>query len=148
MGECSSCGLDLPGGEQLCPQCDPAQHAALTAPQSSSSDSWSAYMDSLLWISVSYACLTYLPGFAKVIVLGVGLLVIWCLFFWAQSKRPWKKCGTPPENLSFILGLCCGVLWKITGADLWERLCGASMLVSAGYRAFYRAIDWAKSTRR
>jgi hypothetical protein len=148
MGKCSSCGLDLPGYEQLCRQCYLAQYAALEAPKDSSSYGLSAYIDLLFWIFVSYGFLTYTPGFAKVVVLGLGLVIIWCLFFWAQSKRPWKKHGTPPQHLSFILGLCCGVVWKITGADLWGRLCGACMLVSAGHRAVYRAIDWAKTARR
>ena len=148
MGECSSCGVDLPEGEQQCRQCYLAQYAALTAPEGSSSYSWSAYMDLLLWIFVSYAFLTYMPGLAKAVVLGVGLLVIWALNSWALSKRPWKGYGTPPQQLSFILAVCCGVVWKITGADVWFRLGGACTLVSASYTAVYRAIDWAKTARR
>jgi hypothetical protein len=148
MGQCSSCGLDLPGSEQLCRQCYLSEYSTLTAPKSTSSHSGSAYMDLLLWIFVSYAFLTYTPGFAKVVVLGVGLFVIWGLHFWALSQRPRKNYGTPPERLSFILGLCCGVVWKITGADVWFRLCGACVLVSAGYRVVYRATDLAKAAHR
>lgn len=148
MGQCSSCGHDLPESEQLCRDCYLAQYGALTAPQGSSSYSWSALMDSLLWIFVSYAFLTYLPGFAKVVVLGVSLVVVWCLFFWAKWKKPWKRYGTPPEQLSFILAICCGVVWKITGVDVWFRLGGACILVSAAYRAVYRATDLAKTGRR
>jgi hypothetical protein len=149
MGKCSSCGLDLPGGEQLCRRRYLAQYSTLTAPEGSSSYSWSVHMDLLLWIFVSYAFLTYLPGFAKAVVLGVGFVVILCLDLWAFSQRPWKRYGTPPpEQLSFILGLCCGVVWKITGADVWFRLGGACILVSATYRAVRIATDLAKTTRR
>jgi hypothetical protein len=105
-------------------------------------------MDLLLWIFVSYAFLTYIPGFAKAVVLGAGLLVIWRLHLWALSQTPRKNYGTPPVRLSFILGLGCGVVWKITDADVWFRLCGACMLVSAGYRVVYRATDLAKAARR
>ena len=149
MGKCSSCGLDLPGDEQLCRRCYLAQYSTLTAPEGRSSDSWPVYMDLLLWISVSYALLTYLSGFTKVVVLGAGFLAVWSLDLWALSQRPWKRYGSPPpERLSFILCLCCGVVWKITDADVWFRLGGACILASAGYRVFYRATDWAKTARR
>lgn len=140
MGQCSSCGLDLPGSEQICRQCLLAKSATLTAPTDGSSYSWATCINSLLWIVVSYAFLTYMPGFATVVVLGLALLIVLCLDFWAFSRRPWKRYGTlPPEQISFIFALCCGAVWKITGADVWFRLCGASMLVCAGYRIAYRA---------
>jgi hypothetical protein len=120
MGKCSSCGLDLPGSEQLCRECYLAQYAALTAPEDSSSYIGPAYMHLLLWILVSYAFVTYMPVLAKAVVLGVGLVVIFGLHFWALSRRPWKRYGSPPERLSFILAVGCGVVWKITGADVWE----------------------------
>ena len=149
MCRCSSCGLDLPGDEQLCRQCYLAQYATLTAPKGSSSYSWTAYMDLLLWIIVSYAFLEYMPGFAKAVVLGVSFVVVLCLDFWAFSQRPWKRYGAPPpEQLSFILALCCGVVWKVTGADVWFRLGGACILVSATYRAVRIATDLAKAARR
>jgi hypothetical protein len=149
MGRCSSCGHDLPGSEQLCHGCHLAQYGALTAPNGSSSYSWSVCIDLLLWISVSYALLTYLPGFAKVVVLGVGFLAVCCLDLWAFSQRPWKRYGSPPpERLSFILAVCCGVVWKITGADVWFRLGGACILVSATYRAARIATDLAKTAHR
>jgi hypothetical protein len=149
MGKCSSCGVDLRGCEPLCPQCHLAQPSTLTAPQDSSSYSWSVCVDLLLWISVSYALLTYLPGFAKVVVLGAGFLAVWSLDLWALSRRPWKRYGSPlPERLSFILCLCCGVVWKITDADVWFRLGGACILVSAAYRALRVATDLAKTARR
>lgn len=149
MGRCSSCGLDLRGAEHLCRQCYLAKYSTLTAPEGSSSHSGSAHMDLVLWIFVSYAFLTYLPGFAKVAVLGAGFVVILCLDLWAFSQRPWKRYGTPPpEQLSFILGLCCCVVWKITGTDVWFRLGGACILVSAAYRAVRIATDLAKAAGR
>ena|SRR5579863_5171384 len=149
MGKCSSCGLDLPGNEQLCGQCYLAQYATLTAPKGSSSYSWSVYVDLSLRIIVSYAFLTCLPGFARVVVLGASFVVAWCLDFWAFSQRPWKRYGAPPpEQLSFLLALCWGVVWKMTGADVWLRLCGACILVSAIYRAVRIATDLAKTTPR
>ena len=172
MGQCSSCGRDLPGYEQLCRHCYAARYAGLTAPKGSlwhrfvrartiitdprdipdgsqkseinkglSSYGWSAYMHLLLWIFVSYAFFTYMPDFVKVVVVLVGLVVTWYLFLWANSKRPRKSYATPPLRLSFILGLCCGVVWKITGADVWGRLGIACIVVSGVYRDVYRAID-------
>jgi hypothetical protein len=105
-------------------------------------------MHLLLWIFASYAFVTYMPPPAKVVVLGIGLAVVWYLFLWAVSKGSGKGHPTPPQRLSFILGLCCGVLWKITGADVWGRFGIACIFVSAGYRAVYRAIDRAKTTPR
>lgn len=149
MGQCSSCGHDLPGSEQLCRDCYLAQYGALAAPQGSPSYSWSALMDLPLWIFASYAFLTYLPGFAEVAVLGAAFAVVLCLDLWAFSQRPWKRYGTlPPEQISFILAICCGVVWKITGTDVWFRLGGACILVSATYRAVRIATDVAKTARR
>jgi|HubBroStandDraft_6_1064221.scaffolds.fasta_scaffold362173_2 hypothetical protein len=148
MGQCSSCGLDLPGTAQMCRQCHHANCATLTAPGGRSNYSWSTCIDLLLRIFVSYAFLTYMPGLAKVVVLGVALLVVLCLDFWAFSQRPWRRYGTlPPEQISFVLALCCGAVWKITGADVWFRLGAASMLVCAGYRIVYRATALSKAAR-
>jgi hypothetical protein len=145
MGKCSSCGCDLPGYERLCNQCYGAKYVALTIPKGSSSDGWSAYMQMLLWILVAYAFFTYMPDFVKFVVLLVGLVVIWCLFLWAKMKRPRKSYETQPRRLSFVLGLCCGVVWKIAGADVWERLAIACIVVSCVYGAVYRVIDRAKT---
>jgi len=148
MGQCSSCGLDLPGSEQLCRECYLAQYATLASPKGNSSDGWSAYIHLLLWIFVFYAFLTYMQGFAKVVILGVGLVLILCLDLWAFSQRPWKRYGAqPPLQLSFILAVCCGVVWKITDADVWFRLGGACILVRATYRAVRIATDLAKKQR-
>jgi hypothetical protein len=148
MGPCSSCGLDLPGCEKLCHECYLAQYAALTVPKDSSGYSWSAYMHLLLWISASYAFVTYTPPLAKAVVLGISLAVVWYLFSWAISQRPRKSHSTAPQRLSSSLGLCCAVVWKITGADVWGRLGIACILVSVGYTAAHRAIERAKATPR
>jgi hypothetical protein len=120
----------------------------MTVPKDSSIYSWSAFMAVLLWIFICYAFLTYMPAFARAVALGVALVGIWCLFFWAQSQRPRKGYGTPLQHFSFILGVCCGVVWKITGEEVWARLGIACILVSAAYRAAYRAIDLAKTSHR
>jgi hypothetical protein len=105
-------------------------------------------MYSLLWIAVSYAFVTYLADSAKVLVLLVGLLATWYLFLWAISQRPRKRYSMPQGTFCFVLGVCCGVVWKITGTDVWERLGIACIFVSGGYKAIYRAIDRAKAAHR
>jgi hypothetical protein len=87
-------------------------------------------------------------GSAKVLVLLIGLLVTWYLFSWAISQKPRKRYSIPQGTFSFVLGLGCGVVWKITGADVWERLGIACILVSGGYKATYRASDRAKAAHR
>ena len=62
-------------------------------------------------------------------------------FLGAYSKKPRKRYRTPQETVCLVLGLCCGVVWKITGAEVWGRLGIACIFVGGGYRAFYRAID-------
>jgi hypothetical protein len=148
MPQCPDCGCDLPSFQNLCSKCYDAEYAALNVAKGSSSYSWSTLVPLLFWIFASYAFLTYASGFAKAVVLGVALVGIWCLFFWAQSQRPRKRYGTPLQHFSFILGLCCGVVWKITGAEVWERIGFACILVSAAYRAAYRAAYLAKTSHR
>ena len=148
MPQCPDCGCDLPSFQNLCSKCYDAQYTALTVPKDSSIYSWSAFMAVLLWIFICYAFLTYMPAFARAVALGVVLVGIWCLFFWAQSQRPRKRYGTPLQHFSFILGVCCGVVWKITGADVWARLGIACILVSGAYRAAHRATDLVKTPRR
>jgi len=98
-------------------------------------------MHLLLWIFVSYAFFTYMPDFVKVVVVSVGLLVSCYLILWVNSKRPRKSYDTLPRRLSFVLGLCCGVVWKITGADVWGRLAIACIVVNGVYGDVYRVID-------
>jgi hypothetical protein len=82
-----------------------------------------------------------MPTPAKAGILLVGLVVIWYLFLWAYSKKPRKRYRTPQETFSLVFGLCSGVAWKITGADVWGRLAIACVIVGGGYRAVYRAIE-------
>jgi hypothetical protein len=95
----------------------------------------------LLWIFVSYLFVTYVPAPATVGVLLVGLVVTWYLFLGAYSKRPRKRYRTPQETFCLVLGFCCGVVWKINGAEVWGRLAIACVFVAGGYRAVYRVID-------
>jgi len=139
MGRCSSCGVDLPGHEELCQKC--ARYGALAAPQDSFRHSWTTYIYLPLCILVSYVFVTYVPAPVAVGVLLVGLVVIWYLFWGAYSKRPRKRYRTPQETFCLILGLCCGVVWKITGAEVWGRLAIACIIAAGGYRAVYRVID-------
>ena len=150
MGKCLSCGCDLPGYEQLCRQCYGAKYAASTVPKSSSSYGWSAYMHLLLCILVAYAFFTYMPDVVTIVVVSVGLVVSCYLILWVNSKRPRKSYDTPPRRLSFVLGLCCLVAWKITGEDfwgVWGRLAIACIVVNGVYGDVYRVIDRAKTGR-
>jgi hypothetical protein len=138
MDRCSSCGIDLPGHEELCQKC--ARYGVLAAPQDSFRH-WTTYIYLPLWISVSYVLVTYMPTSAAVGLLLAGLVVIGYLFFWAYSQRPRKRYRTPQETFCLVLGLCLGVVWKITGAQAWERLAIGCIFVAGGYRAVYRLID-------
>jgi len=107
-------------------------------------------MHLLLWIFVAYAFFTYMPDFAKLIILAVGLVVLWVLDLTVWSKRIRKSYTTPPDLLSFILGLFCGVVWKITGEDVWGvwgRLGIACLFVSGIYRSVYIVSDLARLRR-
>ena len=158
MGQCSSCGRDLPGLEQLCHQCYTAQYAELTAPKGDSSYGWSAYMQLLLWIFVSYEFFTYMPDFVRLISLLAVLVVLWFLDFTVWSMRTRKSYATrikksyaTPLWLScIVLGLFCGVVWKITGEDVWGvwgRLGIACLFVGGIYRSVYIVIDLARLKR-
>jgi hypothetical protein len=74
MGRCSSCGVDLPGHEELCQKC--ARYGALAAPQDSFRHSWTTYIYLPLCILLSYVFVTYVPAPVAVGVLLVGLVVI------------------------------------------------------------------------
>lgn len=141
MGRCPSCGIDLPGHRKLCDKCYVARYGALAARQDSLRRSWTSYLQLLLWIVVFYAFATYMPAPAELGVLLVGLVVVLYLFLWAYSQRPRKRFRTPQETVCLVLGLCSGVVWKITGAQVWGRLGIACIFVGGGYRAFYRVID-------
>lgn len=142
MGRCSSCGIDLPGHEELCQSC--ARYGALAAPQDSFRH-WTTYICLPLGILVSYVFVRYVPAPAAVSIFLVGLVAILYLSWVAYSKRPRKRYRTPLETFCLILGLCCGGVWRIAGAEVWGRLTIACIIVAGGYRAFYRAIDLIKT---
>jgi hypothetical protein len=102
------------------------------------------YKSLLLWLlgeatagAFFYAFLTYMPDFAKAIIIAVALVGIWCDGRYLERAR--KYYATPLFWLPIILGFFCGVVWRITGEDFWERLGIACICV----RAVYRVIDWA-----
>jgi hypothetical protein len=105
-----------------------------------------AYKNLLLWLlgeaiagAFFYAFVTYMPDFAKIIIVMAVVAVIWYdLYF---TKRTRKSYATPLVWLPLILGLFCGVVWKITGEDVWGRLGIACICVRAVYRAIDRAGD-------
>jgi len=107
-------------------------------------------MHLLLCILVAYAFFTYMPDVVTIVVVSVGLVVSCYLILWVNSKRPRKSYDTPPRRLSFVLGLCCLVAWKITGEDfwgVWGRLAIACIVVNGVYGDVYRVIDRAKTGR-
>lgn len=102
------------------------------------------YKNLLLWLlgegtagAFFYASVTYMPDFAKAIIVAAASVVIWC--DGRYLKRARKYYATPLFWLPIILGLFCGVVWRITGEDIWERFGIACICV----RAAYRVIDWA-----
>jgi hypothetical protein len=104
----------------------------------------SCFKNSLLWLlgevtagAFFYALVTYMPDFAKAIIVAVAVVVIWCDGRYLERAR--KYYATPLFWLPIILGFFCGVVWRITGEDFWERLGIACICV----RAAYRVIDWA-----
>jgi hypothetical protein len=131
----------LPGYKEFCDKCYVARYGALAAPQDGFRENWTIYIYLPFWILVSYMFVTYMPAPATVGVLLVALAIIWYLFWGTYSKRPRKRYRTPQETVCLVLGLSCGVVWKITDAEVWARLGIACVFVGGGYRAFYRAID-------
>jgi hypothetical protein len=102
------------------------------------------YKNLLLWLlgevtagAFFYAFVTYMPDFAKAIIVGAAVVVIWC--DGRYLERATKYYATPLFGLPIILGLFFGVVWRITGEDFWGRLGIACICV----RAAYRVIDWA-----
>jgi hypothetical protein len=103
-------------------------------------------MHLLLWIFGEgivgvffYAFVTYMPDFAKGIILLAALVVIW--YDRDFPKRIGKSYATLLFWLPIILGLSCSVVWKITGEDVWGRLGIACICVRAAYRVMDRAVD-------
>jgi len=101
----------------------------------------SASKNLLLWLlgeaiigALFYELLNHLPVAAQVIILLVAVVVIW----WRVDfpKRTTKIHVTLLFWLPVALGLFCGVMWKITGEDLWVRLGIVCICVRAVYRVY------------
>lgn len=80
------------------------------------------------------ALLNRLTDRTQVIILVMAIVVIW---YRADSpKRTTRIQATLLFWLPLALGLFCGVLWKITGGEVWVRIGIATICVRAVYR-FY-----------
>src|SRR5208282_4402950 len=84
-----------------------------------------------------YALFPYMPDFALVIILLVAVVFIW--HDRGLPKRTSPTYATTLFWLPIILGLFCGVVWKITGGDVWGRIGFACICVRAVYRVIDRA---------
>ncbi len=81
-----------------------------------------------------YELLTHLPVAAQVIILLVAIVVIWYRVDF--PKRTTKIHATVLFWLPIALGLLCGVMWKITGEDVWVRLGIVCICVRGVYRIY------------
>jgi hypothetical protein len=101
----------------------------------------SAYKNLLLWLFgeamigvLFYELLNRLPVAAQVIILLVAIVVIWYRVDF--PTRTTKINTTLLFWLPVALGLFCGVMWKITGEDVWVRLGIVCICVRAVYRVY------------
>ena len=83
-----------------------------------------------------YALFPYMPDFALAIILLVAVVVIW-------YDRDFPKRTSPRYAMAIfwfpiVLGLFCGVVWKLTGEEVWERIGFACICVRAVYRVIGR----------
>lgn len=101
----------------------------------------SAHRNFLLWLigeaivgALFYALVAHLPDFAQVILLVVAIVVIWRdpVF----PKRTTKNSATLLFWLPIVLGLFCGVVWKITGQGVWANVGLACIYARAVYRIY------------
>jgi len=81
-----------------------------------------------------YRFLNHLTDRAQVIVLLVAIVVIWYRIDY--PKRTTDSHATLLFWLPVALGLFCGVLWKVTGEDVWVRLGISCMCLRAVYRVY------------
>lgn len=81
-----------------------------------------------------YALVAHLPDFARVILLLVAIVVIWRdpVF----PKRTAKSYANLLFWLPIALGLFCGVVWKITGQEVWINVGLACISARAAYRIY------------
>ena len=84
-----------------------------------------------------YALFPYMPDFALAIILLVAVVVIW--YDRDFPKRTSPSYATALFWLPIVLGLFCGVVWKITGEGVWGRIGFACICVRAVYRVIDRA---------
>jgi len=101
----------------------------------------SATKNLLLWLLgeaiigvLFYELLNHLPVAAQVIILLVAIVVIWYRVDF--PKRTTEIHATLLFWLPVALGLFCGVMWKITGEDVWVRLGIVCICVRAVYRVY------------
>jgi hypothetical protein len=84
-----------------------------------------------------YALFLYLPDFAQAIILLVAVVVIWYDRDFPRRTSP--SYATALFWFPIVLGLFCGVVWKITGEEVWVRIGLACICVRAAYRVIDRA---------
>ena len=101
----------------------------------------SAYKNLLLWLLGGvivgvffYELLNRLTDRAQVIILLLAIAVIWYRIDF--PKRTTNSGVTLLFWLPLALGLLCGVMWKISGGDIWVRLGVACICVRAVYRVY------------
>ncbi len=78
--------------------------------------------------------LNYLPDALRAIILLVAVVVIW--YRDDSPKRTTEIFVTLLFWVPIALGLFCGVIWKITGEDVWVRVGIACICVRAIYRVY------------
>jgi hypothetical protein len=82
----------------------------------------------------SYEFLNRLTDRGQAIILLAAIVVIWYRIDF--PKRTTSIGVTLLFWLPLALGLFCGVMWKISGEDIWVRLGIASICVRAVYRVY------------
>ena len=81
-----------------------------------------------------YELFNHLSARTQVIILLVAIVVIWYRVDF--PKRTTVIYATLLFWLPVVLGLFCGAMWKISGADVWVRLGIACICVRAVYRVY------------
>ena len=84
-----------------------------------------------------YALFPYIPDFAQLIILLVAVVAIWWDPDFPKGTSP--SYATALFWFPIVPGLLCGVVWKITGEEIWARTGYACICV----RALSRVTNWA-----
>lgn len=101
----------------------------------------SACRNYLLWLAgeaivaaLFYALVAHIPDFARVILLLAAVVIIWRdpVF----PKRTTKSYVTLLFWLPIALVLFCGLVWKITGEEIWGNVGIACIFARAAYRIY------------